>query len=196
MSDFDFQLGEVPNNNYVKFFEKFKEINTLPVKQWNVTHVLAYFCKKYRETYNIDFKFKFNTPQPSKCFEIFQIKKLSLNLTSDPALLKDYIDWAFATKVPQAKRKLTSVSFMVQEDMMQWYKLNVLLGDQQTETISRTTQLLEKYQIIFQEAGIPITTYGELSMMAQVDLQTPEFILALSKIEELGFNKNILEKIV
>lgn len=58
------ELSDIPNDQYRKFFEKFKEIETLDVEQWKPAHILAYFCKKYKETYEIDYKFKFNSPSP------------------------------------------------------------------------------------------------------------------------------------
>src|ERR1700690_3719454 len=102
------ELTDIPNEKYRKFFEKFKEIDTLRVDEWKVVHILSYFCKKYKETYGVDYKFKFNSPAPSKCFEIFQVKKLAYMLTEQPKLLRDYIDWIYLNKVVKAKRRLTS----------------------------------------------------------------------------------------
>ena len=96
-------LNDAPNPNYQKFFDKFLEIETLETKNWKVPHLIGYFCKKYFETYKVKYKFKFNSPAPSKCFEVFQIKKLASCLTSDPVLLKEYIDWVYKTKVVKAK---------------------------------------------------------------------------------------------
>ena len=54
------ELTDYPNDQYRKFFEKFKEIDGLDVKDWKTTHVLSYFCRKYEDQYQLKYKFKFN----------------------------------------------------------------------------------------------------------------------------------------
>lgn len=187
-------LNEVPNDNYKKFLDKFSEINDLKVADWRPVHLLAYFCQKYYDAYGTKYKFKFNTPQPSKCFEVFQVKKLAMNLTSDPSLLKEYIDWVYETKVTKAKRKLTSISFMTNEGIVNEYKLNVLLSNDYKSSIDRTTPLPDKYKTVFESVGFPINTYGELAFIYQMDDE--KVIGAFSQIELIGFDKSKLEKIV
>jgi hypothetical protein len=190
------ELTDYPNEQYKKFFDKFKEIETLDVAEWKPTHLLSYFCKKYKETYNTDYKFKFNSPSPSKCFEVFQIKKLAMSLTSNPKLLRDYIDWVYLNKVVKAKRRLTSISFMTNDGIVNEYKMNVLLSGKQNLNVDRSTPLPEKYKFIFAESGTKINTYGDLAFVSQMDPMSPELFAAIQKIEELGFDKNILSRIV
>lgn len=197
MNKIDIKLGEMPNKNYEKFFNKFKEIDTLEVSSWNGTHLLGYFCKKYKEQYQIDYQFKFNSPAPSKCFEVFQIKKLSMRLTSDPVLLKEYIDWLFLNKVNQAKRRLTSISFINNEETVNAYKFNVLMKKDDNQIINRTTPLPEKYKSVFFGSKWSMQTYGELSFAYQAcDALSPELVECFMKLEKIGFDKKILEKIV
>ncbi len=190
------ELTDYPNEQYKKFFDKFKEVETLDVNEWKPTHVLAYFCKKYKETYNIDYKFKFNSPLPTKCFEVFQVKKLAMLLTSNPKLLRDYIDWIYVNKVVKAKRRLTSISFMTNEGVVNEYKMNVLLAGKQNLNVDRSTPLPEKYKSIFIQSGATINTYGDLAFVSQMDPMSPELIDAMEKIEQLGFDKDILNRIV
>jgi retron-type reverse transcriptase len=187
-------LEGAPNEKYEKFFKKFEEISILNPSSWNVTHLLGYFCKKYKEQYQTEYKFKFNSPTPSKCFEVFQIKKLAMNLTSDPTLLKEYIDWVYDNKVVKAKRKLTSISFMTNEGIVNEYKINVLLSNDDKPGIDRTTPLPNKYKIVFETIGFPINTYGELAFIYQMDDEKVKN--AFSQIELIGFDKSKLEKIV
>lgn len=190
------ELTDLPNNNYKKFFEKFKEIDTIEPSDWKLAHILSYFCKKYKEQYNTDYKFKFNSPAPSKCFEVFQIKKLSSMLTSNPSLLKEYIDWVYENKVIKAKRKLTSISFITNEQTVNEYKINVLFANSLETTTSRSTPLPEKYKSIFENAGFPVNTYGDLSFLFQMT-EMPEHLKdAFKNIEDIGFNKDLLNKIV
>lgn len=189
------ELTDVPNDQYKKFFEKFAEIETASIEDWKPVHLLGYFCKKYKEEYDKDYQFKFNSPSPTKCFEVFQIKKLAMMLSANPKLLRDYIDWVYLTKVKQAKRRLTSVSFMTVEGLVNEYKFNVLLSGKKNLNVSRSTPLPDKFKTVFSNIGVFINTYGELAFLSQME-KSPEMIEAFSKIEEMGFDKEVLERIV
>lgn len=190
------ELTDAPNDQYRKFFAKFSEINTLDVMEWKPVHILAYFIKKYKETYNTDYKFKFNSPAPGKCFEVFQVKKLSSMLTSKPNLLRDYIDWIYLNKVVKAKRKITSISFMTNEGIVNEYKFNVLLPQTKDLNIDRSTELPEKYLHILSSMGVSVKTYGDLSFASQMDPLPENIFVAIQKIVELGFDKDSLNRIV
>lgn len=189
------QLGEYPNDKYRQFFEKFPEIETLDVNAWKPVHILSYFCKKYEEQYGVKYSFKFNSPSPPKCFEVFQVKRLAMLLSSNPTILKEYIDWVFQTKVVQAKRRLTSISFMTNEGVAGEYKKNVLLAGKKNLNVDRSTALPTNFQTVFQEIGIFAQSYGDLAFLFQME-QTPEMVSAFQKLEQLGFDKDIVERIV
>src|SRR5690606_19217033 len=141
------------------FFEKFAEIDKLDVTAWKPVHILAYFCKKYEEQYKTKYSFKFNSPKPMNCFEVFQIKKLASMLTANPTLLRDYIDWIYTNKVVKAKRRLTSISFMTHEEVVKEYKFNVLLAGKKNLNVDRSTPLPIQYQQAFAQTGTAIKTY-------------------------------------
>lgn len=189
-------LFDAPNDKYAKFFGTFKEIDILEISQWKPSHLLGYFCKKYKDIYNTDYKFKFNSPSPIKSFEVFQIKKLAMLLTSNPQLLKDYIDWVFENKVIKAKRKLTSISFMTNEHTINEYKMNVLLAGKKNLNVSRSTELPQKFKDVFKQIGVNVNTYGELSFISKMDSISSDLLSAMDKIEKLGFDKQILERII
>ena len=191
----DINLNGAPNENYKKFFEKFKEIETTPVEQWKGNQLIGYFVKKYKDHYKIDFKFKFNSPAPSKCFEVFQMRKLSQHLSSDPKILKNYIDWVFKTKVPNAKRRLSSISFLTIEDTVNDYKLNHLLKT--SSSFDRCASLPSEYSDLLSKAGLSsIQTYGDLAFLSKMNDMPENYVTAFNKLEELGLTKSMLEKIV
>ena len=190
------QLTDLPNKNYQKFFDKFNEIDTLPPKEWKVVNIISYFCKKYQSTYKTSYKFKFNSSSPSKCFEVFQIKKLSNLLTSDPTLLKEYIDWIYDNKVIKAKRRITSISFLTREEYMQEYKFNVLLNQNNNNTIGRSTALPDKFKNVFLPAGYKISTYGELSFLHHMTDKPSALSQAFENAKLLGLNVSILDKVL
>jgi hypothetical protein len=190
------ELTDAPNDHYRKFFEKFPEIETLDPKEWKIPQLLGYFCKKYFETYQVKYKFKFNSSSPSKCFEVFQIKKLASMLTAKPELLKDYIDWVYRFKVIKAKRRLTSISFMTIEGVVNEYKLNILLAPKYNGNIGRSTPLPIEYIVPFKEAGFFAGTYGDLSFLYQMSDMPIELNSAFEKAKSLGLDVTVLSKVV
>lgn len=190
------ELTDAPNEQYQKFFNKFKEIETLDASEFKPVHLLAYFCKKYFDTYKVKYQFKFNSPLPTKCFEVFQIKKLASMLTANPKLLKEYIDWIYETKVIKAKRRLTSISFMTNEGIVNEYKMNVLLAGKRNLNVDRSTPLPDKFKVIFQSAGVTISSYGELAFLSQMSEMSNELLSAFEKAEQEGFDKEVLGRIV
>lgn len=190
------ELTDLPNEQYKKFFDKFEEIATLDIKDWKPVHVLAYFCKKYQEQYNVKYQFKFNSPSPTKCFEVFQIKKLAMLLSSNPSILKKYIDWVYLNKVVKAKRRLTSISFMTNEGITQEYKMNVLLSGKTNLSVDRSTTLPDEYKSIFQQVGVNVKTYGDFAFVSQMTDMSEDLINAINQIKNMGFDMSILERIV
>lgn len=178
-----------PNEHYEKFFNKFVEIENTDPKNWSKIGVLAYFCKKYKDHYYSDYKFKFNTPQPSKSFEVFQINRLYLNLSSDPVNLKTYIDWIFDNKVKKAKRKLTSLSFLNDDYSLRDFK-NKFFSNKIVATIDRTSQLPEELISKIKHINENILTYGDLAFIMQSKNAQA------SLIESLGIDLSFLNQVV
>ncbi len=190
-SNFDEPLSQFPNKKYKTFFEKFKEIDSLDISQWRAVHLLGYFCKKYKNIYNEEYSWKFNDQAPSKCFEVWQMNTLSSKLSSNPSILKEYIDWVFAKKVPLLARRFTSISILNKDQTLFEFK-NILLNPK----ITRSTELPEKYKTIINQAGVQISTYGELSFISQMDSLSPELQEALTKLYDSGLDKSLLDKIL
>ncbi len=189
-------LGGPPNKKYEQFFAKFSEIDTLELDQWKTVHMLAYFCKKYEDHYKSKFQFKYNSPNPSSCYEVFQIKKLASLISSNPKILKEYIDWVYKTRVVEAKRKLTSVSFLTVEGLVIEYKTKYLFADKKDLHVSRSTPLPTEYRAIFAQAGVTVQTYGDLTFIHQMDDKSVELSAAFDKIVEIGFDLEILSRVI
>ncbi len=193
------QLGDYPNDKYAKFFGKFDEIETLDVSGWKAVHILSYFCKKYKEHYNVNYTFKFNSPNPNNCFEVFQIKRIGLQLSAHPKIIRDYIDWVYETKVVQAKRRLTSISFLAHEGVIADYKKILMSGQPDADvvrsTVDRSMALPQKYREVFKNAGINVANYGELAFLSQME-QTAEITAAFEQAAAIGFDKAVLDRVV
>ena len=186
------ELTDLPNKKYQQFFDRFAEIDTLKVEEWKPVHLLGFFVRKYQERYNLPYQWKYNSPSPSKCFEVFQIKKLSMLLSSNPVILKEYIDWAFLTVVPRAKKRLTSISFLTREENVNPYKMNLLSGK---PNINRSTALPEAYRQVLAHSGFTANTYGELAFLQHME-QTPAIFQTFQKLVLLGLKPEILSKLV
>jgi len=190
-------LTPIPNDKYKKFFEKFAEIDTLDVSQWKVAHILGYFCKKYKQTYGIDYSWKFNNQSPTKCFEVWRANTLAAKLSANPKILRDYIDWVFVNYVPKTKARFRSVSFITKDEIVQDYKLNVLLAGQKNLQVDRSTPLPSNYCDILKElAGINVSTYGDLAFISQMDPMPDNIAKAMEKLAEFGLDQEVLKRIV
>lgn len=192
----DDELSNIPNEKYRKYFDKFKEIDTIDITAWRIPHLLGYFCNKYKNHYNVNYSWKFNNESPSKCFEVWQMNTLGSKMSTNPKIIKEYIDWAFVNIVPQAKRRLTSISFLTAENVVNDYKVKVLFASKKNLSIDRSTQLPLEYQTIFEQAGTSIKSYGDLAFVSQMTDMPIPLQEALQRIESIGFDKSVLSRIV
>lgn len=196
------ELKSIPNEKWAKFFDKFNEIETLDVSQWKVVHLLGYFIKKYKETYQIDYPWKFNNQNPNKSFEVWQMNTLAAKLSANPKILKDYIDWAYDNLVPKAKRRLTSISFMTKDEIVNPYKVDVLLGGKKNLSVDRTTPLPTIFsEVVFNRMGHKFATYGDLAFVDQIynDTQNEkhdDWLAVRDELKDKGFDLEILSRVV
>lgn len=198
------ELGEYPNDKWKKFIETFAEINTLESAKWKSVHILGYFCDKYYKAYNVKYKFKFNSPSPSKSFEVFHVKRLALLLSSNPTVLRDYIDWVYKEKVEKGNRRFTSISFMTHEDLINNYKFNFLLSDKKQLHVDRSTNLPNDYmKVILDKTGHKIDSYGDLAFLNGAVVNgsfdksfSDNWKLALAELEKLGFDVSLLDRLI
>lgn len=190
-------LNEYPSVHWEKFFKRFEEIDALPVKEWQTVHLLSYFSKRYSDHYGVKFSFKFNANSPSKSFEVFQMRKLSQIISSDPEILKDYIDWFFENKIILKKKRITSLAFVTDANSANEYKFKKLAvdGDQ---TVDRTTKLPPHVLLLANKFNVKCETYGDLAFIYKVassaDPLDSEFIM-IDAIKQSGFNLSILNKV-
>lgn len=194
-------FGEAPNEKWNKFIKSFDEINSLDIKSWKPVHIIGYFVKKYYEKYNTKYLLKFNSPSPSKSFEVFQIKKLGLQLSSSPKILRDYIDWSFKERA-SSSRRFTSISFLLNEEALNFYKTKILLSGKKDLYVDRSTTLPYEYMELVKIIG-PISTYGDLSFMYHSNKSgalgedlSNKFSNILLELKKLGLEESTLERIV
>lgn len=184
----ELSLKDQVSEHYKKFFGKFDEIDSMAIKEWKVIHLLAYLCKKYEAHYGLKYSFKFNNPAPSKSYEVYQIKKLANMLSSDPQILKDYLDWVFEKKIIEKKKRITSLGYFTHIDIVNDFKFKFLFNKKQ---IARTDQLPTNISSICARNGFSIKTYGELAFIKRMPNQEKLF----DELRSIEFKIDILDKI-
>ncbi len=181
-------LSDAISIHYEKFFAKFKEIDTLPLQEWRTMHILAYICSRYEAYYGLRYTFKFNNPAPTKSYEMHIVRRLSNMLSSDPQILKDYLDWIFKHKIVEKKKRITSLAYFAHTDMVNDYKFKFLFTKKQ---LTRTDTLPDNVVSICNANGINIKTYGELAFIKQM----PEKNALFDALKAVGFQSDILDRI-
>lgn len=182
-------LSDAVSEHYKKFFNKFEEIDSLPLGEWKVLHILAYLCKKYETYYGLKYSFKFNNPAPSKSYEVYQIRKLSNMISSDPQILKNYLDWVFDKKVIEKKKRITSLGYFTHIEIVNEFKFKFLFNKKK---IARTDQLPLNISSICLHHGFDIKTYGELAFIKHMPNQEKLF----NELQLIEFKINLLDEII
>lgn len=189
-------LDGYPSIHWKKFFDRGNEIETKNVKEWDATLIIFYFCKCYKEKYNIDYSFRFDK-SPSKSYEVWQIKTISNCLSSDPQILKDYVDWFWEVKIPTRKEKIRTMNFFSNIDTINEYKFKKLLAGQ-SKSIDRSTEIPIHYKEIIHQYSNSINNYGDLSFAKMCinngseDTQIKEMFL---RLKEAGMDLSMLDRV-
>ena len=181
-------LTDQVSPEYQRFFAKFSQIETRPINEWNKICILAYLCKKYEEHYEMKFTFSYQGV-PSKCRELYEITKLSNQLSSDPEILKKYIDWVFKTKVIERKKRITSLGYFTNVEIVNDYKFKFLFKKQ---VIARTDRLPQNLVAMCMRHGFSAHTYGELSFISKM----PDQERLIEELKSISFPMDILDKII
>lgn len=181
-------LTDAVSPAYSKWFSQFVEIEMLPVAQWKPLHVIAYWVKLYKSQYGVDYTFKFNHTAPSKSWEILQIKKISQMLSSDPIILKSYIDWFFQTVIISKKKRITSIALLANSIDINKYKFQFLMPN---KSIDRSTAIPPNYMEVVKRFNTPITNYGELAFVKNSE----DYKDMMNELVKSGFDIKILDKV-
>jgi hypothetical protein len=184
--------GELTMNPaYEAFFARFKEIETLPLAEWKAVHLLAYFCKRYFDHYQISYTFKFNSPSPSKSFEVFKMNGLLHSISKDPTIIKQYIDFFFDKVVIEKKKRFTSISAMTDAKLVNTFKWDII----NARHIDRSTSLPAQYLEIAKAVDENIKTFGDLAFVKQASGTNKDYGELLLRLKEAGMKMEDLEKV-
>lgn len=178
------------NEQYEDLFKRFDEISTLKVNEWKNYHLLGYFCKKYKEHYSLDYTFSFSST-PMKSVEIYNINKLTMMLSKDPEIIKNYIDWIFEEKVEIRKRKITSLGFLSYLSNVNEFKFKKVFN--KNYSLTRASELPKQVIDILNEYQLEASTYGDLAFIYKTkDVKYKKVLSDISNV----FDLNKLDEIV
>jgi hypothetical protein len=190
------QISKYPSPHYEKFFEKFAEIDTVEIKDWNITHLIAYFVRRYKEYYNADYTFRFNSTAPGKSYEVYNFNKLAHQISANPTILKDYIDWWFCNKIIIKKKKLTSLAFLTEANIINEYKESKLLMGK--KSISRSTFIPPNFMDVIRRYDHDIETYGDLAFVKRC-ISTNDYeqkhIEMMQELNKIGMDISSLDRV-
>jgi len=185
-----------PNKLYERFFKELSEIDSVKVIDWKPKHVVGYFAKRYHNLYKVPYKFRCNSKAPSKCMEIVKVKTIQYRLSSDPLIIKNYIDWVFDEKIIKNNKRITSISFLTSENFIEDYKFNIYPSINIGGSVSRSSKLPENILNILVKHNKNISNYGQLSFLYQSLSNDKSLNSLFNEIRDTGFDLSILEEVV
>jgi hypothetical protein len=188
-------LTDAVSPAYKKFFDKFKQIETLETSKWEPAHIIGYFCKLYLNYYKVSYTFKFKNI-PSKSYEIYRLRELANMISSNPIILKDYIDWFFEKKIIAKKKRITSMAFLTDTIVVNEYKFSKLLIDK-SKPINRAESLPTIYKNIIYKYNDAINTYGDLSFLKMTlgPDTDPKYYSMMEELKIVGLNIELLDRV-
>jgi hypothetical protein len=152
------------------FFKKLSLHDSTSVEKWKEYQILGYLISRLERYLQRKFAFTLSG-QPSKCPEMFFIKKIIYSLdTKDPEAIKNYIDWVFDTKIIPSKVKLRSVGYFHSSVFANQFLDEV----KKSKQITRTTPIPEEYRVIVNFFKAPVETFGDLAFVKKVIESNPE----------------------
>lgn len=155
---------------WVKFFERLRNFESLEVSKWADQEILGYLCSKYEQLYGHSFSFSLKG-SPSRCDEMFAIKKIKIVLNNDnPRFIKEYIDWAF-NKLKDKDVKIVSMKYFMTAGLCNEFKHHYIKKNK----ITRATQLPKDIVEAFAGESHPeIVTYGDLAFIKMAIDSSPD----------------------
>jgi hypothetical protein len=189
----DIEISNYPSKAWETFITNGKKFVEIEVSKWRMAEILGYFMFRFQEAFDKEYQWKFNAA-PSKAYEVFRMNTVSSRLSSNPQILKDYIDWIFSQRVAKDKKSFRSISFLTNDENLLFYRNTFLFAGQTNLQIDRSTPLPPNIKPIVSSLGC--NTFGDLAFIFKAGLDTEEIKTAKQQLTEAKFDFAILDKIV
>lgn len=190
-------LNALLSKPWQKFLAKFKEIETIPNSEWKEIHLLSYFCKRYENCYGKKFALSFRGA-PSKCTEIYMMKKLMVMLnTTNMRTIRSYIDWVFDFKIVPTHMKIRSIGFLTTPGFGNEFNLY----REKQDKIGKSTELPAEYKQVANTLNLPVFTYGDLAFIKMALDQSPNsearapYKVLFHNLMAIGFEPSVLNNL-
>lgn len=152
------------------FLTKLALYRDLKPSQWSEYQILGYLLSRFELVYNQKFALSYRGA-PSKCPEMFMVKKLYPTLNStDPRLIKEYIDWCYDTKLIPKRMNIRTLGYFTTPGLANEF----LLNKKTAETITKSTPLPTVFLQAAETLAIPVSTYGDLAFIKMAVDQNPD----------------------
>lgn len=188
-----------PNSSWLAFIKRMDLFQSLPIDQWTQDQVLGYLLSLYEKQYGFKWSLSYSGA-PTKCSEIYCLQRTYNNLgTASHAMVKQYIDWVFETKIAPQKLSVKSLGFFFTKKICEEFKLNA----SKITKITKSKELPVNYIDKAGEFGLTLNTYGDLAFakmaLDQVSDDIPEEYVPYKNLFDwltrTGFKQELLERL-
>lgn len=153
------------SSSYLRFFQRFGELDSIPLDKWTVTHTIIYIVKKYEEKFKMKFVLTYTEPLSNspeyrltvRLWNMLEAKR------GDGKIVKDYIDFFYDNY--KSKKQFFSIGALAKEKNISIFKLH----EEKVNKPNRNTPLPDKFVSIvskFDETKY-IKTYGDLAFLKE-----------------------------
>jgi len=178
------------------FFLKLKTWEDDKISKWNDHQLLGYFLKRHKDCSGIKYVFDISKT-PSKTSELFMMKKLKGAIeTTNPTLIKEYIDWVFDKKIIPNKQKVTSVGFLTMPKFINEF----LFYKKEAARPRRSVSLPKDYKELANQLNISVETFGDIAFIKmssdkfKQDITHPNVVF-LNNLQAMGLDLNTLDSL-
>lgn len=179
------------------FFKKLDQWKELPIEEWKEYQLLGYLMDRAEKFLGRKLAITLSG-QPSKCPEIFFIKKIIYSLdTTDQELVKNYIDWVFDNKIIPGNVKIRSIGYFQNNSFANQFLNNI----KKSQVVTRTTNLPIEYKMIVDFFKVPAETYGDLAFVQKAlevnpdDEDSETYKKMFFNLKTIGFKDSILKEL-
>lgn len=198
MNEAKINPAQLLSKPWQKFLAKFSEIDSLPTSEWKEVHLLAHICKRYEEFSGCKFALTYRGA-PSKCVEIYMVKKIMAMLgTTSARKVRAYIDWVYDVKVQPKKIKFRTLGFFTTPGFANEFEAFRVKECR----VTKTTELPIEYRQVAEMLELEVTTYGDLAFIKMACDAAPEskarepYRKLLDHLSVIGLDTSILTNLV
>jgi hypothetical protein len=180
-----------------KFKDRIEAYADTPVSEWTEYNFLGHILKRYENYMGSSFPLSYSG-SPSKCSEIYCVKRMLLGLGLDnPQTVVNYIDFIYDKYIIPGKVSISSLAYFFTTNFIFEFKKKL----RKESVITRTTQLPSNYQNVITNLNLDVCTYGDLAFARVAIENDPDnnelsgYITMFNELKNIGFDDSILGRL-